>query len=66
MDKSTPTTRTLDKYLKLETCPKNPRSKRVVDTVEFVLGHLAGKQAASCAELRKALEQFRQLLAGIG
>ena len=66
MDKSTPTTRTLDKYLKLETCPKNPRSKRVVDTVEFVLGHLAGKQAASCAELSKALEQFRQLLAGIG
>jgi PAS domain-containing protein len=66
MDKSTPTTRTLDKYLKLETCPKNPRSKRVVDTVEFVLGHLARQQAGSCDELRKALEQYRQLVAGIG
>ena len=36
IDKSTPTTRTLDKYLNLDNCPKNPRSKRVVDTAEAI------------------------------
>ncbi|MCK5395437.1 MAG: PAS domain-containing protein, partial [Gammaproteobacteria bacterium] len=37
MDKSTPTTRTLDKYLNIELCPKNPRCQRAIDTAEFVL-----------------------------
>jgi hypothetical protein len=36
IDKSTPMNRTLNKYLNLDICPKNPLGKRVVDTAEFV------------------------------
>jgi len=65
IDKSTPTTRTLDKYLSLENCTKNPRSKRVVDTAEFVLRHLPDENSAACEGLRRALDEFRLLLAGV-
>lgn len=65
IDKSTPTTRTLDKYLSLDLCPKNPRSKRVVDTAEFVLRHLPDKDSPACGQLRQALDEFRQLLSGV-
>ena len=65
IDKSTPTTRTLDKYLNLDNCPKNPRSKRVVDTAEFVLRNLPDENSAACGELRQALDEYRQLLSGV-
>ena len=65
IDKSTPTTRTLDKYLSLENCPKNPRSKRALDTAEFVLRHLPDEDRAACGQLRQALDEFRQLLSGV-
>jgi len=70
MDKSTPTTRTLDKYLNLDSCPKNPRTKRVIDTVEFVLarfgdGDATSADAPSARELHFALDEFRRLLAGV-
>ena len=66
IDKSTPTTRTLDKYLNIDSCPKNPRSQRAIDTAEFVLRNMAEKVAdEKCAELKQALETFRQLLSGI-
>ena len=65
IDKSTPVTRTLDKYLNLDNCPKNPRSKRVVDTAEFVLRHLPDEGSAACGQLRQALDDFRQLLSGV-
>lgn len=65
IDKSTPTTRTLDKYLNLESCPKNPRSKRVVDTAEFVLRHLPDENGNACGQLRQALDEFRLLLSGV-
>ncbi|MGL6164862.1 MAG: hybrid sensor histidine kinase/response regulator, partial [Aeromonas veronii] len=39
MDRSSPQTRTLDKYLSLDTLPKSPRWKTVVATTEYVLGH---------------------------
>ncbi|MDQ1362516.1 MAG: two-component system, sensor histidine kinase ChiS [Pseudomonadota bacterium] len=64
IDKSTPTTRTLDKYLHLDTCPDNPRRQRVIDTAEFVLrktGHLATPYRD---KLLQALEIFRQSLSG--
>ncbi len=66
IDKSTPTTRTLDKYLNIDSCPKNPRSQRAVDTAEFVLRNMS-KQAPGkkCKELNEALESFRLLIAGI-
>ncbi|MBT8118122.1 MAG: PAS domain S-box protein [Gammaproteobacteria bacterium] len=66
IDKSTPTTRTLDKYLNIDSCPKNPRSQRAVDTAEFVLRKMSEKLPdEKCAELKQALEAFRQLLSGI-
>ncbi len=65
IDKSTPTTRTLDKYLSLENCPKNPRSKRVVDTVEFVLRQNPGADSPACQQLRAELEVFRAVLSGV-
>jgi PAS domain S-box-containing protein len=65
IDKSTPTTRTLDKYLNLDNCPKNPRSQRVVDTAEFVLRNLPDEDSAACGQLRQALDEFRRLLSGV-
>ncbi len=40
IDKSTPMTRTLDKYLSLERLPRRPRWRKVLQTIEFVLRHL--------------------------
>jgi PAS domain S-box-containing protein len=65
IDKSTPTTRTLDKYLNLENCPKNPRSKRVVETAEFVLRRAPDEKSPACHKLQQALDTFRQMLAGV-
>ena len=65
IDKSTPTTRTLDKYLNIELCPKNPRSQRAIDTAEFVLRNANKTKTATYTELQQALDTFRQLLSGI-
>jgi len=65
IDKSTPTTRTLDKYLNIETCPKNPRSQRVIDTAEFVLKQLGRKSSLERNKLQQTLNDFRLLLSGI-
>jgi PAS domain S-box-containing protein len=66
MDKSTPTTRTLDKYLHIDSCPKNPRSQRAVDTVDFVLRTMSEKLSGEkCEDLEHALNDFRRLLSGI-
>lgn len=65
IDKSTPTTRTLDKYLNIDSCPKNPRSQRVVDTAEFVLRKTNKSASAKRKELQDTLDSFRLLLSGI-
>ena len=65
IDKSTPTTRTLDKYLNIDICPKNPRSQRAVDTAEFVLRETQQATGIKCKELQDELDVFRQLLSGI-
>ena len=64
IDKSTPTTRTLDKYLQLESCPKNPRRQRVIDTAEFVLRQTEHLSTAYRQTLLEELETFRSLLSG--
>jgi two-component system sensor histidine kinase ChiS len=63
IDKSTPTTRTLDKYLHLNTIPKNPRAQRVIDTAEFVLRKCA-KPSGQRKELEEALNNLRLVLSG--
>lgn len=65
IDKSTPTTRTLDKYLHIDTCPKNPRCQRVVDTAEFVLRQAGDRQTSYQQKLMDSLESLRQIMSGI-
>lgn len=65
IDKSTPTTRTLDKYLNIDICPKNPRSQRAVDTAEFVLRKAQQSTGIKCNELQAELDAFRLLISGI-
>ena len=67
IDKSTPTTRTLDKYLNINTAPKNPRSQRVIDSAEFVLrqfNNSNNKNTNSKHDLESELERFREILSG--
>jgi two-component system sensor histidine kinase ChiS len=65
IDKSTPTTRTLDKYLHTETCPKNPRNQRVIDTAEFVLRQMGRKNTLGRRQLQQSLDDFRVLISGL-
>jgi len=65
IDKSTPTTRTLDKYLNIDSCPKNPRSQRVIDTAEFVLRQLNKRTTIGRKKLQQALDDFRLLISGL-
>ena len=59
IDKSTPTTRTLDKYLNTDSCPKNPRSQRVVDTAEFVIRQMKTNTTSHRQKLEAELDAFR-------
>ena len=65
IDKSTPTTRTLDKYLNIDSCPKNPRSQRVIDTAEFVLRRMNKKTTVGRKKLQRALDDFRLSISGM-
>ena len=39
LDRSTLQTRTLDKYLRIETLPKTPRWRTVLNSIEYILEH---------------------------
>lgn len=65
IDKSTPTTRTLDKYLHTDSCPKNPRNQRVIDTAEFVLRQMNRRTTLGRKQLQQALDDFRVLISGL-
>ena len=65
IDKSTPTTRTLDKYLHTDSCPKNPRNQRVIDTAEFVLRQMNRRTTLGRRQLQQALDDFRGLISGL-
>ena len=62
IDKSTPTTRTLDKYLNIDSCPKNPRSQRVIDTAEFVLREMGSTSSETQVKLQALLDELRLLI----
>ena len=51
LDNSSPQTRTMDKYLHIDSIPKRPKTEDVVRTAHYVLFH--GKRNT---ELRKSLE----------
>ena len=65
IDKSTPTTRTLDKYLNIDSCPKNPRYQRVIDTAEFVLKAMAEKTTPGQQKLQTLLDELRLIVSGM-
>ena len=65
IDKSTPTTRTLDKYLNIDSCPKNPRCQRVIDTAEFVLKKMGTKITPSQKKLQRLLDELRLIISGM-
>jgi PAS domain S-box-containing protein len=65
IDKSTPTTRTLDKYLHTDSCPRNPRNQRVIDTAEFVLRQMGRKSTLGRKKLQQSLDDFRLLISGM-
>jgi PAS domain S-box-containing protein len=65
IDKSTPTTRTLDKYLHTDNCPKNPRNQRVIDTAEFVLRKMDRRTTVCRRRLQQALDDFRLVISGM-
>ncbi|MGL5759012.1 ATP-binding protein [Plesiomonas sp.] len=57
IDRGTLQTRTLDKYLQIETLPKTPRWRTVLSTLDFVLHHSKKRN-----DNRTALENLRQQL----
>lgn len=61
LDKSSPQTRTLDKYLTLDTLPQAPRWKTVVATAEYVLQHCALDEPTR-QRLQLHSQELRQLV----
>lgn len=61
MDRSSLQTRTLDKYLLVETLPRNPRWRDVVRTAEYVLRH-CGEPQGERETLSVALSRLKQHL----
>lgn len=60
MDRSSPQTRTLDKYLNLDTLPKAPRWKTVVASAEYVLKHCPLNEVQH-QSLHQSTQRLRQL-----
>lgn len=60
MDRSSPQTRTLDKYLNLDTLPKAPRWKTVVASAEYVLKHCSLNEVQH-QSLHQSTQRLRQL-----
>ncbi|CCN45208.1 putative sensor histidine kinase/response regulator [Vibrio nigripulchritudo MADA3029] len=60
LDRSTLQTRTLDKYLRVETLPKTPRWRTVLNSIEFILDncHTPGAQRDKLVSLRDKLQKL--------
>ncbi|WP_188009068.1 hybrid sensor histidine kinase/response regulator [Grimontia hollisae] len=62
LDRSTLQTRTLDKYLHVETVPKSPRWRTVISTIDFVLERCSDKSKER-SELEILRERLQKLIA---
>ncbi|WP_438696041.1 ATP-binding protein [Vibrio marinisediminis] len=60
LDRSTLQTRTLDKYLRIETLPKTPRWRTVLNSLEYILANCteANKERSKIEELRDQLQHL--------
>jgi two-component system sensor histidine kinase ChiS len=61
LDRSTLQTRTLDKYLRVETLPKTPRWRTVLASIDYILEH-AQTQGTLRYQLEKSREKLQKLL----
>ncbi|MFV0574354.1 MAG: hypothetical protein ACK5NC_02865 [Vibrio sp.] len=61
-DRGTLQTRTLDKYLHLETLPKTPRWKTVLSTIDYILEN-TNNEDSQREKIQSSREQLHQLLA---
>lgn len=61
LDRSSLQTRTLDKYLLIETLPKTPRWRTVLSSIRFILDH-CDKRSTTRTQLESYYQQLRQLL----
>jgi two-component system sensor histidine kinase ChiS len=61
LDRSSLQTRTLDKYLLLETLPKTPRWRTVLSSIRYILDH-CDKHNTDRTQLETYYRQLRQLL----
>lgn len=61
LDRSTLQTRTLDKYLRVETLPKTPRWRTVLKTIDYVLEHCQST-TSSRHRVEKLRDQLQKLL----
>ena len=55
-------TRTLDKYLKLEKLPQNPKWNKVIDTAQFVIKNCSPSNKVSMHRLKEHLAMFSSIL----
>ena len=58
LDQGVYKTRTMNKYLKISTLPKNPKWNRVLDTAEFVLVNHSGLRSENIKKLGRDLAQL--------
>ncbi|BBM63883.1 histidine kinase [Vibrio alfacsensis] len=61
LDRSTLQTRTLDKYMRIETLPKTPRWRTVLSSIEFILEHCKD-QSPERAHIEAQRDKLQRLL----
>ncbi len=61
LDRSTLQTRTLDKYMRIETLPKTPRWRTVLSSIEFILEHCK-EQSPERAYIEAQRDKLQRLL----
>lgn len=61
LDRSTLQTRTLDKYLRVETLPKSPRWRTVLNSLEYILEH-CNEQSPERAHIETLRNKLQHLL----
>jgi len=61
LDRSTLQTRTLDKYLRVETLPKTPRWRTVLSSIEFILEHCK-EQSPERTHIEALRDKLQKLL----
>ncbi|MGF1753562.1 response regulator [Vibrio makurazakiensis] len=61
LDRSTLQTRTLDKYLRVETLPKTPRWRTVLNSIEFILEHCK-EQSPERSHIEALRDKLQKLL----